>query len=243
MKWQQYEELCRLFIADIFEISIEEVKSVKIPSPTHPDSVKYKKQIDLYWKLENEFYQYINIADAKWRGSDNVSKMMAENLQFVKNDISNINKAILITNTDFDDGVIGIADKYGMGLYIVRPDFDRAIFEPDLKDRKIIQNQLQELVDNGKSVYDCKIIRRALDSETAGTVHTSVPDETEIHTKDTKNTPVDRMVRPSLHQSETTSIQKVTSRQGSSHTGGQGGSGPKGSVPPKGGGRTSYRKK
>ncbi len=109
MHYIQYEELCRLYIANIFEISIEEVKSVRIPSPTHPGLVKYKNQIDLYWILENEFYQYVNIADAKWRKeSDAVPIGRARELQFVRNDINNANKAILITNTGFDDGVKGV---------------------------------------------------------------------------------------------------------------------------------------
>ena len=250
MHYIQYEELCRLYIANIFEISIEEVTSVRILSPTHPDSVKYKNQIDLYWKLENEFYQFINIADAKWRKeSDNVQKGEAEKLQFFKNDINNVNKAILITNTGFDDGVLGIADKYGIGLHIVRPDFDRAIFEPDLKDRKIIQNQLQELVDNGKPVYDCTIVRRALDSGTDGTTQASESNKTVSHTKDIKHTPTNRMQRTPSHRRQTTNTQKVTGGQGSSRTGRQGGPssgrqggfGPKGSGPARGGGGTSNR--
>ena len=241
MHYIQYEELCRLFIADKFETSIEEVKSVRIPSPTHPDFLKNENQIDLYWESGNEVTRSLNIADAKWRRSDNVSKMMAGYLQFIKNDISNINKAILITNTDFDDGVIGIADKYGMGLYIVRPDFDRAIFEPDLKDRKIIQNQLQELVDNGKPVYDCKIVRRALDSGTNGTAQASASNKTVSHTKDIKHTPMNRMQRTPSHRRQTISTQKVTGGQGGSGTGRQGGppSGRQGgSGPPKGTGTT-----
>ncbi len=164
MHYIQYEELCRLFIADKFETSIEEVKSVRIPSPTHPGLVKYENQIDLYWEDGNEVALYLNIADAKWRGSDNVQIGRAKELQFVRNDINNANKAILITNTGFDDGVKGVADKYGMGLHIVRPDFDLAILDPGLIDRKIIQTQLQELTTNGKPLYTFEVVHRAFDS-------------------------------------------------------------------------------
>ena len=250
MHYIQYEELCRLYIANIFDLSIEEVKSVKIPSPTHPDFVKNENQIDLYWESGNEVTRSLNIADAKWRGSNNVSKMMAGYLQFVKNDISNINKAILITNTDFDDGVIGIADKYGMGLYIVRPDFDLAILDTDLKDREIIQNNLLELVDNGKTVYDYKIIRRALDSETVGTVHTSVPEKTNIQTRDIKQAEMNRMVETSANRGTPPRNQKGQTRQSTPQTGQQGGSSssskggfrtPKGSTSTRVGAGTSNR--
>ena len=242
MHYIQYEELCRLFIADKFDLSIEEVKSVRIPSPTHPDLVNYENQIDLYWESGNEVALYLNIADAKWRGSDNVSKMMAGNLQFVMNDISNINKAILITNTDFDDGVIGIADKYGMGLYIVLPDFDLAILDPGLTDRKIIQTRLLELVDNDKPIYDYKIERRAIDSGIVDTAQTTVPDKKDIQTRDIKQAPVNRMVETTSNRGTPPSIQKVQTRQGGSRSGGQGGSGPpKGSGSTRGGGGTSNR--
>ncbi len=261
MHYIQYEELCRLYIANIFEISIEEVKSVRIPSPTHPNLVEYKNQIDLYWILESKFYQYVNIADVKWRKeSDTVPIGRARELQFVRNEINNANKAILIANTGFDDGVKGVADKYGMGLHIVRPDFDLAIFEPDLKDRKIIQNQLQELVDNGKPVYDCNIVRRALDSGTDGTAQASASNKTVSHTKDIKHTPINRMQQTPSHRRQTTSTQKVTGgqsgsgtgrqgtsrtgRQGGTPSGRQGGSGPpKGSGPARGGGGTSNRRR
>ena len=224
MHYIQYEELCRLFIADKYKLSIEEVKSVRIPSPTHPNLVEFKNQIDLYWILEDEFQKYVNIADTKWRKeSDNVQKGSAQNLQFVKNDINNANKAILITNTGFDDGAIGIADKYGMGLYIVLPDFDLAILDPDLIDRKIIQTRLQELVDNGKPIYDYKIERKALDSGSVDTAQTTVPDKTGIHSKEIKHTPENRMVETTSNRGTPPSIQKVQSGQGGSQTGRQGG--------------------
>ena len=250
MHYIQYEELCRLFIADKYELSIEEVRSVRIQNPQRPGLRKFHHQIDLYWEDGNEVALYLNIADAKWRGSDKVCQEDMLKLQKVREKVA-AQKAIMITNTDFTDGAKGAAEDEGNGLHIVRPDFDLAILDPDLTDRKAIQIQLNELKNSGKPVYDYKIIRRALDSETVGTFHTSVPEKINIHTKDINQTPVDQMVRPSLPQGETTRIQKVTGGQGSSQTGRQGGppsgrqdgSGPKGSESPRGGGGPSNRRR
>lgn len=242
MHYIQYEELCRLYIANIFEISIEEVKSVRIPSPTHPDLVEYKNQIDLYWILENEFYQYINIADAKWRKeSDTVPIGKARELQFVRDDINNANKAILITNTGFDDGVKGVADKYGMGLHIVRPDFDPAILDPDLKDRKVIQTQLQELSANGKEIYTYQIIHRAFDLGTDAETQSGVPNETVSHSKEIRKTPMNRIAQPTSHQRVPSGTQKVQGRRGSPQTGGRREGVQNRMGPPRGGGGGSNR--
>ena len=241
MHYIQYEELCRLFIADKFKLLIEEVQSVRIQNPQRPGLRKFHHQIDLYWEDGNEVALYINIADTKWRGSGKVDQGDILKLQKVREKVP-ANKAIMITNSDFTNGAIGAADDEFVGLHIVRPNFDVAILDPDLKDRKVIQTQLRELATNDKPIYDYKIIRRALDSDTSGTEHTSVPSKTVTHTKEIKQTPVNRMAQTPSHRRQTPNIQKVTGGQGASQTGKQGGSGsPKGPGPARGGGGTSKR--
>ena len=247
MHYIQYEELCRLFIADKFEISIEEIKSIRIPNPRRPNLPEYEHQIDLYWEDGNEVALYLNIANAKWRSSGNVSEGEILLLQKVKEKVG-AHKSMMITSVGFDKGAKAAAEDEGVALHVVRPDFDLAILDSDLKDRKVIQTQLQELATNGKEIYSHEIIHRAFDFGTDGTTQTSVPDKTGTHTKEMKQAPENRMAEPPSHRRASTGSQKVQSGQGGSQTGRQGGppSGRQGgSGPPKGpakgGGGTSNR--
>ena len=235
MHYIQYEELCRFFLAHELQISIKDIISTKIPSETPPGLVKYKNQIDLYWKNEDKLAQYVNIADAKWRnGSDPIPIGRARELQFVRDDIK-VHKAMLITNTGFDEGVRGVAEKYGIALHIVSPDFSHVILDPDLKDRKVIQTQLQELGTNGKEVYTHKIIHKAFDFGTDGTAQTTVPNKTGTHSKGIAQPPANRMV-PSY-------IQKGSAGRDAPRTGGRGGAGQKGPGTTRGSGGRSKRGK
>jgi hypothetical protein len=74
MNSKQYEELCRFFLADKLGINIEGISSVLIPNPKRPNLPEYHHQIDLYWEIGNDVATYLNIANAKWRGSDKVDQ-------------------------------------------------------------------------------------------------------------------------------------------------------------------------
>ena len=87
MNSKQYEELCRFFLADKLGIGIDEVKSVIIQNPSKPGLQKYKHQIDLYWETGDEIVQYLNVANAKWRGKVKVKQGEVLLLQKVKDDI------------------------------------------------------------------------------------------------------------------------------------------------------------
>lgn len=243
MHYIQYEELCRFFLAHELQISIKDVISTKMPSATLPGLVKYKNQIDLYWKNEDKLAQYVNIADAKWRNeSDTVPIGRARELQFVRDDIK-VHKAMLITNTGFDEGVIGVAEKYGIALHIVRPDFNHVILDLDLKDRKVIQTQLQELATNGKEIYTHKIIHRAFDFGTDGTAQTTVANKTGTHSKTIVQSPMNRMAQPPSHRRAPSGTQRVQGGQGGPRIGGRGRAVQKGSGPARGSGRKSPRGK
>lgn len=249
MHYKQYEELCRLFVANEENISIENIKSDYIPSAIRPGLEEYKNQIDLYWELEDKLTQNLVIVNAKWRSSDKdkVDQNDVLLIQQVKQE-TDANKAMIITNTSFTDGARKAAINRRIALHIVRPDFDLGILDSSLKDRKAIQTQLNELSANGKEIYTYQLIHRDLDTSTDGTVHTSVPDKKDIHTTEIKQPLTNRMVETTANRGTPPSIQKVQTRQGGSQTGRQGGppSGRQGgSGPPKGpakgGGGTSNR--
>ena len=83
-------------------------------------------------KMKNELTRYVNIADAKWRGSDKVPIGKVRELQQVKQDI-NAHKAMMITNIGFIRDAKNFAENHGIALHIVCPNFDYAILGLDLK--------------------------------------------------------------------------------------------------------------
>ena len=237
----QYEELCRLFIADKFKLSIEEVQSDRILNPRRPDSPEYRHQIDLRWEDGNELTENKYIANAKWRSSAKIDQGDVLLLQKVKEKVA-ANKAVMITNIGFTEGAEAVAKDEGIALHIVRPDFDIAILDPDLKDRTVIQAQFQKLSTNDKSPYTYEIVHRAVDSGTDAETQSGVPNETVSHSKVIRQTPVNRMARPTSDRRAPSGTQKVQGGQSGSPTGGRGGSGKKGPGPARGGGRAPRRR-
>jgi Restriction endonuclease len=139
MNSKQYEELCRRFLADKLGIDVDKVLSVDIPNPRRPGLPEYKHQIDLYWETGNEVTLYLNIANAKWRGSDKVDQPEVLLLQKVKEKVG-AHKSVMITNTDFTAGARAVAQDEGVALHIVRPSFDFAAL--DKKNSTTIQAQI-----------------------------------------------------------------------------------------------------
>ena len=174
MNSTQYEELCRFFLAEKLGIPIEAVQSVRIPNPKRLDLPDYNHQIDLYWENENQLTQYLNIANAKWRSSCKVEQGEILLLQKVKEKVG-ASKSMMITNTGFTEGAKAAAQDERVALHIVCPGFDRSILDSDLKDREIIQTQLQKLATNTKPVYSHKIVYRAFELETNTEVQSSAP--------------------------------------------------------------------
>ena len=163
MNSQQYEELCRFFLADKLGFPAEKVRSVRVKSPTHPDLLKYEHQIDLYWEDEHELARYLNIANAKWRSKDKVDQGEVLLLQQVEEEIS-AHKAMVITNTDFTQGARAVAENKGIALHIVRPNFDHAVLH--VTDRNVIQTQIQEMSsETTESPYLSQIVYRAFDPQ------------------------------------------------------------------------------
>lgn len=152
-----YEELCRQFVAREFGVPLESVTSPKIPNPQRPDMPKYAHQIDLYWEVSNKVALYLHIANAKWRGSDNVKEGEVLLLQKVREKVA-AHKALMITSHGFDPGAIAAAMDDGIGLHVVRPSFDYASFPT--RDRVAMQTALAQV---SGDLYTHAIVNRGLD--------------------------------------------------------------------------------
>lgn len=159
----QYEELCRLFLAQQLGIDIEQVKTGDLPSPTLRGKPDLEHQIDLYWETTDAVASYFNIANAKWRTKDKVDQPDVMLLQAVKAELK-AHKCVMLTNTDFTDGARSMAENNGIALHIMRPDFNYNSLES--RDRAIIQSNLRNLSSGGQiCLYQHQVIYKAFDIE------------------------------------------------------------------------------
>ena len=161
MNSQQYEELCRYFLADKLGISIGQIESAHIPNPKRSDLPEYKHQIDLYWEIETELSDYLHIANAKWRSSDKVDQPEVLLLQKVKEKVA-AHKALMLTNQGYTTGAIAAAKDDGIALHIVKPNLISANLP--IKDRVAIQeNFIASSSSSKKPIYIHEVVHRAFD--------------------------------------------------------------------------------
>jgi len=158
----QYEELCRVYIAEQFKIPSSKVTSERLENPAFPGDETFKHQVDLVWTVEDAAVRYFNIANAKWRGTEKVDQGEIGLLQWVRGCVK-AHKALMIGNTDFTEGARKAAEHEGIGLHVVRPDFAVEVL-PRTTDRVAIQNALASLAASaGKPLYDHTVVFRALE--------------------------------------------------------------------------------
>lgn len=168
MNGLQYEELCRYFLAQATGLAVETIVSVRIPNPKRADLPQYSHQIDLFWETGDEICLYLNIANAKWRGSAKVDLGEILLLQQVKQEVA-AHKAVMITNTEFTSGAQAAAQDKGIALHIVQPTFDTAILS--ITDRELIQQKLAEIGSpSAESVFEHAVCHRAFDLTETRTV-------------------------------------------------------------------------
>ncbi len=161
MNSQQYEELCRYFLAEKLGMSVEQVQSIHIPNPTRPELPEYKHQIDLYWETESELGKYLHIANAKWRGNDKVDQPEVLLLQQVKQKVA-AHKALILTTQGYTAGAVAVAKDEGIALHIVKPNFDFSILP--IQDRSTIQAKLLVVASNSNQPVSLhEIIHKAFD--------------------------------------------------------------------------------
>jgi len=161
MNDQQYEGLCRYFLAQKLEMNIERIKSVRIPNPARPGLPQYKHQIDLYWETESNLGLYLHIANAKWRGSDKVDQAEALLLQQVKQKVG-AHKAMILTNLGFTAGAIAVAQDEGIALHIVKPNFEDSMLTA--QDQSEIQANLSRIASaSSQPIFLHEIVHKAFD--------------------------------------------------------------------------------
>jgi hypothetical protein len=143
MTSKQYEELCRYFVAWLFQIPIDRVHSLDAPNPLRPELSSFSHQLDLCWDIETPAARYLHIANAKWRTPPHtVEQNEVLLLQQVKSQVD-AHKAMLMTNFGYTDGAMLAAQDAGVALHLVKPGFDYRRLHP--VDPAIIQSQLQSL--------------------------------------------------------------------------------------------------
>jgi hypothetical protein len=160
----QYEELCRHFLAEQLDMKIDEIVSVTVPNPTRQSLCHHSHQIDLYWETWDFLTCALNIANAKWRGNNKVSKAEVLLLQQVRQKVG-AHKAIMITNSHFSGGAAQAAKDDGIGLLIVRPEFDYSRLARTGPAQ--IRSQIQEVAKKGEPLYSWQIERKGLAAEQA----------------------------------------------------------------------------
>ncbi len=122
----QYQELCRHFVSEQAGLREEQVMSVTVPNPRRAGLPEYKHQIDLYWETGDSIALYLNIANAKWRGTALVDQPDLLLLQQVRQQVA-AHKAFMITNTGFTAGAVAAAKDHGIALHVVAPTFDTRV--------------------------------------------------------------------------------------------------------------------
>lgn len=161
MTSEQYEELCRRFIADKTGKSVDEIRSIHIPNPKRPGLPEYKHQIDLYWETGDEIALYLNIANAKWRTSAKVEQGEVLLLQQVRQK-TGAHKAFMLTNIGFTAGALAAAHDDGIALHTISPALDVAALP--MNDREAIQASLASVEDQAESsLFKHRVVNRGLD--------------------------------------------------------------------------------
>jgi hypothetical protein len=154
MTSQQYEELCRFFVADQLRISVESVLSLEVPSAGRGGIGRFSQQIDLIWLTGNKMARYVNIANAKWRfGGGKVHQADVLLIGKVK-ELVGAHKAFMITSGGYTEQAKAAAGDDGIGLITVRPAFDTANLPHD---RRVVIHQIRELAKISKHVYTYQI--------------------------------------------------------------------------------------
>lgn len=160
MDSEQYEELCRHFIAEQAGLPAENVRSIRIPNPRRPGLPEYQHQIDLYWETGDDTALYLNIANAKWRGSARVEQGEVLLLQQVCQQVA-AHKAFMITNIGFTAGAVAAAKDHGIALLRVAPTFDISVLPR--RDRTAIQTALRDMASQAnEGLYSLHVVNRGL---------------------------------------------------------------------------------
>jgi len=119
----QYRALCRVFIAERFNVCYSHLHTLKIANPVRHGRAPYRHLVDLHWVTENAVCRYVHIAHTRWRDAAPLDLAAVLRLQQVRQKLA-AHKALLITNTCFSARAVAAALDDGIALFLVRPAFD-----------------------------------------------------------------------------------------------------------------------
>jgi len=165
LRSDQYEELCRFFLSEKFEIPVDRIFSPLVPNPRRPELPEYQHQIDLLWETGNDLAVYLHIANAKWRSSDKVDQPEVMLLQQVKQKVA-AHKALMITSTGYTEGAVAVARDEGIALHVLVP---APALEQSMSGNRVqIRERLQSLAGSSPGIlYSHRIETRAFDGPQA----------------------------------------------------------------------------
>jgi hypothetical protein len=167
MTSKQYEEFCRLYLAEQLGVGVDTIRSGHIENPRRTHLPEFDHQIDLYWETEDDIVLYLNIANAKWRGDRKVEQGEVLLLQQVKTGID-AHKAVMLTSTGFTDGAMAAAIHHRIALHLVLPNFDYSGL--DTKDAGLIRSGIREAASKQtEPLYKNEIVHKAFDLATLTT--------------------------------------------------------------------------
>jgi hypothetical protein len=129
MTREQYRELCRLFIADQFNVYLGHIRPGEVANPVRSGRTRYWHRVDLQWVSENALSRYVHVAHACWRDTAPLGLAAVLGLQKVREKLA-AHKAVLITNTCFTPRAVAAAEDDGIALFLVRPLFDYGKLTP-----------------------------------------------------------------------------------------------------------------
>ena len=159
MTSQQYEELCRYFVAHQLQMDVGLVRTGNFVHPTRAEMHDCRHQIDLYWEVWNFLTPYLIIANAKWRAKGCIGHASVLLLRQVQRSLG-AHKAVLMTNSRFSGAAQKAAEEEGIGLLIVRPTFAAAAL-PALG-RGRIQAAIQEAARGNPCLYAYEPVLKGL---------------------------------------------------------------------------------
>lgn len=140
-------------------------------TPSARGGKPYAHAIELYWETGNEAARYLNIANAKWRGSDKVDQPEVLLLAQVPSEVA-AHKAFMLTTVGFTAGALAAAQHHGIALHVVRRTFDVGALPAEY--RAQTQRVLEDLTAYETKPYTGKVELRAREPTIDRAVHPAV---------------------------------------------------------------------
>lgn len=153
-----YEQLCRRYVSENYNVPLAQIESRTIPNARRPGLPEFGHQIDLRWVRADEFSGVVYIAEVKWRGSAKIDKPKISALAKTCQDVG-AHKAVLITSVGFTSGAEAAAKHEGISLHVVHPNFDYGAIPKGTPEE--LQSALSDAARPGEELYTYQVVHRA----------------------------------------------------------------------------------